>query len=168
MKRALLICVMFAAALSAGCETARYRSQPLAQVPYAKAYQEAQAVFAQYFPIASADPATGEIVGRPTPARVGPGRIISATPARKLARLRIREKSGVVVAEVRVQLQRQEADVYRAVRPITVDTEHPAHDAMADQALSPEQQQAWTTIGRDHALERAILADLLNRLTPKK
>ena len=168
MKRTVLICVVLSVALAAGCDVAPYRSQPLPQVPYAKAYQEARTVFAQYFPIASADPATGEIVGRPRPAQVTPGRVISATPARKIARMRIRHKGGAVVAEVRVEIQRQEADVYRAVQPITVDTEHPAHDAMAERALSPEQQQAWTTIGRDYALERAILTDLLNRLTPKK
>jgi hypothetical protein len=152
---------------AAGCGMQRYRAQPLGQVPYEQAFQAARTVFSQYFSVASADSVTGKIVGRPKVVEGAPDRLLGITPARQVAKMRIREKKdGQVYAEVRVDIQRQDAGAFRAMQPLTVETELPSRTPAQDTApISAEQDQAWQTTGRDEAKERDILADLLRRVS---
>jgi hypothetical protein len=144
----------------------QYRSQPLGQMPYADAFRAARQVFSQYFSVASADPRTGKIVGRPVMVEAAPERLLAVTPARQVAEMRIREKDGQVYAEVRVQVQRQDVEAFRAMQPVTVENELPSRTPAQDAgALSGEQNQAWQTTGRDEAKERDILNDLLNQVS---
>ncbi|KPK86225.1 MAG: hypothetical protein AMJ81_01905 [Phycisphaerae bacterium SM23_33] len=147
----------------------QYRSQPLGQVPYPEAFQAARTVFSQYFPVASADPQTGKIIGRPKLVEAAPDRLLGVTPARQVAKMRIREKKGgQVFAEVRVDVQRQDVEAFGAMRPVTVDNELPSRTPAQDVApISAEQNQAWQTTGRDAAKERDILMDLLRRVSEK-
>ncbi|KKK72727.1 hypothetical protein LCGC14_2901000, partial [marine sediment metagenome] len=140
----------------------------LGQVPYARAYREARAVFNQYFSIASADEESGKIVGRPRATETAPDRLLGVSPARHIAQMRVREKGGQVIVEVRVDIQRQDVGAYRAMQPITVDNDVPIRTPAEESgAVTAGQNQAWTTTGRDEALERTLLSDLLQRLATK-
>lgn len=164
----LLSWILLAGALgAAGCSMEQYRSQPLGQVPYAQAFEAARIVFSQYFSVASDDPRTGKIIGRPKLVEASPDRLLSVTPARQVAKMRIREKKdGQVYAEIRVDVQRQDLGALSAMQPITVDTELPSRTPAQDTGpISAEQSQAWQTTGRDEAKERDILTDLLQRVS---
>ena len=170
MNRSRLILTVLVAALWAGgCRTQRYRVQPLGQTPYAEAFQSGKTVFAQYFRVSSADPRTGKIVGRPKAVEAARDRLLGASSARQVATMRIRKKGGQVYADVRVEIQRQDTGAFSTMQPVTVHNELPSNiPTQEEAALTAEQDQAWQITGREHALERAILGDLLQRLTPAK
>ncbi len=158
--------LLAAAPVLAGCQMDEYRCQPLGEVAYDEAFRVGRAVLAQYFSIASADPQSGKIVSRPKPIKAAPDRLLGSSPARQLAILRIRRTGGDLYADLRVHIQRQDAGAARAMQPVTVQTEMPnVTPAEETAAVTTEQSQAWENVGRDHALERTILADLLRQLT---
>jgi len=159
--------VLLAAVLATGgCQAERSRSQPLGRVDYSHAFQAGRsALLARNFSIASADAASGEIVSRPKQIDAKPDRLLGSSLARQIARMQIRTKDGLVYAYLRVDVQRQDVGAARMMQPVAVDTERPSlTPAEEAAAITAEQDQAWETTGRDHALERAILADLLRRL----
>jgi len=166
MRRVVLTSALVGAVLlTGGCAAQQYRSQPLGEVSYGQAFQAARDVFSQYFSVASADRDSGRIVARPKPVEAAPSRLLGASPARHLATLRVREKDGQVFAQVRVEIQRQDVGAFRAMQPVTADNELPGRTPAQDTAaVSADQNQAWQTTGRDEALERTVLNDLLQRL----
>ena len=69
-----------------------------------------------------------------------------------------------VIADLRVEIQRQDLAARKHLQPITPDSERPGTPAEEGGALRAKQDQAWRTTGRDEALERRILSELLRRL----
>ena len=167
MKKTLFVLVASSVLFTVGCQGQRFRSEPLGEVDYAEAFRAGKTVLSQYFSIASADAESGEIVSRPKAVDAAKDRLLGSSPARKVARIRIRQKGDVVFADVRVDIQRQDVDAFRQMQPITVDNDvpnqTPADESAADTA---KQNQAWQRTGRDHRLENTILADL-NRAIKK-
>lgn len=165
--RTLTFIALIGALAAGGCQFDRYRSQPLGEVGYARAFAAGKTVMSQYFSIASADPETGKIVSRPESVKARRDRLLGSSPARQVATLRIRQKGDDIFADLRVEIQRQDATATRHMQPVTVDTELPSRTPAQETApLTAEQNQAWQTTGRDESLERTILADLLNSLAP--
>ena len=164
-KMSLVIFMMFVA----GCQAQQFRSQPLGEVDYAEAFQAGKTVLAQYFSVASSDAESGKIISRGTPVDAAKDRLLGASPARKVAQMRIRKKGEVVFADVRVDIQRQDVGAFRQMQPVTVDNQVP-NRTPADEAaaVTTEQNHAWQTTGRDNQLEQAILADLINALKKSK
>lgn len=164
MNRLALI-ILIGALAAGGCQLDQYRSQPLGQVDYGRVFDESKEVLSQHFSIDSADPVSGKIVSRPKEIDAPPDRLLGNSPARQVATMRIRRKGKEVFADLRVEIQRQDAVAIRQMQPLTVDTELPSRTPAQETApLSAEQKQAWETSGRDDALERTILAELLRRL----
>jgi len=167
MRQAMLIGMLWAAAWTAGgCTTGRYRSQPLGAVSYNLAFQQARAVFCQYFSVWEADYGKGKIVGRPKLIDTGTRGLLGPNPGREMATMRIRQKRGnEVVAEIRVEVERQDIVGARALQPVTQYNQYPTEaPVVTDGALTPQQDTAWTSVGRNDAVERAILRDLLQRI----
>jgi len=158
--------VLAAGMLSAGgCQSLGYNTQPLGDVGYAKAFQAGKVAMAQYFSVGSADAETGRITSRPQSADVGRDRLLGVSPARKVARLRIRRKGEQVYADVRVDVQRQDVDAMARMQPVTVNNDVPIQTpAQGRAALTSDQDQAWQNTGRDAALERSILDAMMDAL----
>ena len=154
-----------------GCNVATPgTTRNLGRVDYASAFATAREVMAEHFSVASADPATGIIESRPRPAQVRGERLLGGSPARHLAKLRIRHKDGQVVAVASVALQREGSAIHRTMyRPgenyDSVPNRTPAEDTAA---MTPEQTEVWRTERYDHALERKILDKLYRTLHPAK
>jgi len=161
--------VLATAMTAGGCTVGRYRSQPLGPVPYTLAFREARTVFCQYFSVAEEDQAKGKIVGRVKLVDTGPRRLLGPVPGREKATMRIREKGSNVIAEVRVEVERQDVAAVRALQPVTVYDELPTQSPLLESgALSPDQDQAWTGAGRNEAVERAMLRDLVERIAARR
>lgn len=169
MKKIFFFVVPIIVSCLVGCQGQRFRSQPLGKVDYAEAFQAGRTVLAQYFSVASFDAESGKIAGRPAPVDAARDRLLGASPARKVAEMRIRKKGELIFADVRVDIQRQDVGAFRQMQPVTVDNQVP-NRTPADEAaaVTTEQNQAWQTTGRDHQLEQAILADLINALKKSK
>ena len=167
MKHLTLVAVAVVSLL-AGCQPARYSSQPLGSVSYAEAFGAGQAAMERHFAVESVDPAEGTITARPGSFQAGRDRLLGDSPARRLATMRIIQKDDQVYAEVRVSIQRQAMGALRQMQPVTVDNELPTRTpAQESAAVTANQDQAWKTTARDQVLERAILSDLMN-LLPKE
>ena len=168
MKTLTFVALMGALA-AGGCQFERYRSQPLGEVGYARAFAAGKTVMSQHFSIASADSERGKIISRPEPIEASRDRLLGSSPARQVATLRIRQKGDEIFADLRVEIQRQDTGAIRLMQPVTVDTELPSRTPAQETApLTADQNQAWQTTGRNESLERTILADLLNSLAPEK
>ena len=165
-----LACVLLAGLLAAGgCQMERFRSQGLGRAGYGEAFDAGKAVLAQHFSIASADPASGRIVSRPRPLQPTADRLLGRSSGREVATMRIRQEGDHLFADLRVDIQRRDLGAARAMQPVTVDTELPTRTpAQESAAVTLEQDQTWITTGRNHLLERTILADLLKRLAKGK
>jgi len=152
-----------------GCHYERYRSQPLGAVDYTEAFRTARSVFGQHFSVAAADPDAGTIVARPQAVPAARDRLLGTSPARKVGKMLIRRSGDQVVADIRIDIQRQDVGATRHMQPVTADTELP-HQTPAQETgpLSAAQDQAWETTGRDEALEVAILRAILTRLSKKE
>ncbi len=160
--------VLLAAGLAGGCQAEPYRFRPLGRVGYGEAFQASEAALAQHFTIASADPATGWIICRPKAVQAPADRLLGSSPARQVARMQLRREGDEVLADLRVELQRQDVGAGRAMQVPTVDTQLPTRTPAQESAALPESDQRWETTQRDVALERAILADVLRRLAENK
>ena len=164
MKR--LAALAMALASLGGCQTQRYRSQPLGQVDYAEAFQASRLVLERYFPPGTADRDSGKIVSGARKVPAPRDRLLGGSTAREIATIRLRRRGEEVFADIRVTVQRQDVGAMRQMQPVTVDTEQP-NRTPADEAgaVSAAQDQAWQTTGRDAEMERRSLAELLERLS---
>ena len=165
MNRLALMALASLLVAAGGCNTTQYRSQPLGQVDYDKAFALSKEVFSEYFSIESASAKTGKIVGRPKAVEGAPDRLVGSSPARQIATMRVRQKDDLVFADIRVEIQRQDSIAARRMQPVTVETDYPGRTpAQEDAPLTIKQREAWQTTGRDDAVESKILTDLLGRL----
>lgn len=162
MKR---LSILLLPAILAGCQTNRFAAQPLPTNDYSRAFSLAKETFSQYFSIAVANSASGEIQGQPKSTGQVRDRLLGSAATRQVASMRLRQVGGQVLAEVRVENQSQALAFYGAVQPKTVYDEIPNQTPAQEGApLTAEQNQSWQTSGEDYALERTILNDLHNRL----
>ena len=165
MNRLALMALAGLLVAAGGCDTTQYRSQPLGQVDYDKAFAVSKEVFSEYFSIESASAKTGKIVGRPKSIEGAPDRLLGRSPARQIATMRVRRKDDLVFADIRVEIQRQGSIAAQQMQPVTVDTDYPGRTpAQEDAPLTMKQRDTWQMSGRDDAVESKILADLLGRL----
>jgi len=140
----------------------------LGDVSYADAFATSTETIAQHFSILSADAGTGEIRCRPKPVAAKDERLFSGSPARHLASLHLLRKDGLVVAQAAVAIQREGSSIHQARRNFGenydgVPNLTPAEDTAS---ITPQQEQLWQTESYDVALERRILDEIYNALTP--
>ncbi len=158
-----LVCALW------GCNVAGPgTTRNLGQVDYASAFEKGREVMGRHFSIASADPDSGLIEGRPTPVQVRGERILGGSAARHLATLRIRRSEAGIVAHASVALQREGSTIPRTAVPPeenydSVPTLTPAEETAA---ITPEQGDLWQTERYDHALQRRILEELYRAIHP--
>lgn len=166
IRATCLATILTAAGVLGGCTGELYRVQPLGTANYDDAFVAARTVMAQYFSVASADPATGRIVCRPKSVAGERDRLLGTSAARQTAEMRVRRMGGEVYVDLRVETQRQDLQATRRMQPVTVDNDVPSRTTIQQEsaALDASQDQAWVTTGRDHEAERAIMSDLLRRL----
>ena len=163
------VALLAAGLIAGGCEANQYSSRTLANVGYADAFRAGKTVLARHFSIAAADEVSGKIVSRPTPVEGARDRLIGVSSARQIATLRIRQKGQNVLADVRVDVQRQELAAFRHMQPVTVNNELPHQTPALDTAaVTPEQDQAWQDAGRNEAKEQEILEGLARELSRQK
>ena len=170
IRKIAILLATSAAVLLTGCNLpAPGTTRSLGEVEYASAFATARETMAQYFSIESADPQTGEIISRPKLIEAAPERLLGGSPARHLAKLRIRRKNGTIVAQASVALQREGSAIHHiSARPDEnydgVPTETPADETAA---ITSDQNVVWRTDKYDHALEHKILNQIYESLHPK-
>jgi hypothetical protein len=167
MKRLLIAIVGLC--LLAGCQEAqRYRTLALGEVDMTAAMTEAQAVLAQYFPIAQVDNETHKITSDPRPVQGPSVGLMTREWARELAVLRLRPEGKLVWADVSVIVQHQEAPQRRFMKPWTSLNDVPAPTpAQTDAPYTPEQEEAWQTVRHNEDVEAKILQDLYDAFHPE-
>ena len=162
-----LLAVMCLVAVSlTGCVTEAFRPQSLGNVSYSDAFTAAKSVLAQYFSIASDDPDSGRIVSRPNVVGDTTTRLLAKTMTRKTATMRIRRgPDGTVVADVRVDVQKQDTTAMQAMQvPVAGDDVGNNTPAQGTASASFDQQQAWQDAGRDAQMENTLIGDLRQRM----
>jgi hypothetical protein len=166
MKTLTMLAAVAMVSALAGCGTEQFRTQPLGTVDYNRAFQATRASLQQYFSIESADAGKGDI--RTRWSRTGSERsgLVSSSPTRRMATVRLRKESSQVLLDIRVTVERQGEAGYRAMQPVTVNNEVPNRPPAVEGAAgtTSEQNQAWQESGRDEGLENKIVADVLRRL----
>ena len=155
-----------------GCAGATTPGTPrsLGQVDYQSAFATGRETLAQYFTVASAKVESGLITARPSTAEMAPARLLGRAASRRTASLHIYKRDGLVYAHLSIAIQREGTDLYHTYTAnrenySQVPDKTPAEEAAA---TTPKQNEAWETIGYDHALERHILDDLHLALHPTK
>ncbi len=171
MNHAAIYAVWTLTLIAGGCNSFMPgTSRSMGDVSYESAFAEGQHVFGQYnFLIAGADPDTGEIRSHPKSDSARPDRLLTNSPARKIATLSLRRDDGQVVATLSVAIERlgsQEAMTIEASREnySSVPDQTPAE---IDAATTAEQNEVWTVDSYDHPLEQRMLDDLWQRLHPE-
>ena len=151
--------------LFGGAGSGRFRSHRLGQVEQSEAFEAARGVLGNYYTIASVDPDTWRIVSKPKMIPQSPSAILSTTPARERAELRIRRDNGFIWADVRVTIEHQQTGVYRSLSQFPdrrdVPNQTPAYE---DAPLTKEQNVLWRPAGYNLDVERRILQDLYERM----
>ena len=169
-KDVLLRCALLStisAGLLVGCSEAMPgTTRTLGDVKYESAFQAARKVMSQYFSVASADAEAGLITSRPKDLPMPKDILLGGSPRRQVAKLRIDRKDGQLVARASVAVELLGSVLNRRMQTVgedydTVPTETPAE---LEAATTPQQNQSWRVEKYDHAIERAILADLYKEL----
>ena len=183
MRRYGLLIALIAVALMAGCQSqrrfrytqvAKLRTPERLGVTYDQAFDVATGVLSDQFgAIDKRDRRSGEIHCKPTvyvPSRLGHRSLrspLSAASARfrRVAGIKIETRDGVVMAGVRVEIQREDTRARRQFASLRdpYDTEM---DASVDEGgEGGVENRVWTFIRFDDAAERDALADLVDRLS---
>ena len=149
----------------AGCQAEPVTTGRLGEVDYTAAFAGAREVFGQYYTIDSAEAATGRIVGVPRSVSAEPDRLLTLTPARERATLRLRRDGRTVWADIRVAVERLESTGYRSAQALhqlrDVPDRTPAQD---DAPLTQQQNEIWRPAGNNLQIEQRILIDLVDRM----
>jgi len=164
MKRRIatvMLCTV--AVLAVGCADRTVGTvKNLGPVDYDKAFAAAEKALSQHYTLARADADSGVIEARPRTVQGDPDKLIGASPARQLARMRIDREDGDVLARLSIAVQRQRTPVYRMIESSKDNYDTVPHETPAEQeaATTVEQNQAWQTQHYDRALEAQILEEL--------
>jgi hypothetical protein len=166
----LVVAVLAAGLMVGGCnQEFQGSSRSLGTVDYTSAFATANEVISQYYPVESADPATGVIQCRIKDVKAANERLLGGSPARQVATMKIVREGKDVTAYVTVALQRQGGDVFSAMPHVDenysgVPDRTPAEN---DAATTPEQNEPWRIYSYDHQAELKILEDLARAVGPK-
>lgn len=180
MRKYGLLIALIAVALMAGCQSqrrfrytrvAKLRMPDRAGVTYEQAFDVATGVLADQFgAIEKRDRGSGEIHCKPTvyvPSRLDHRPLrspLSAASARfrREASIKIEIRDGVVMAGIRVEIQREDTRSHRQFASLRdpYDTEM---DVAVDEG--DVENRVWTFVRFDDAAERDALADLVDRLS---
>jgi len=171
-RHGLATIALAAAGALAGCTVNAISptQRSMGEVSYESAFAAAREVIRKHFELASSDPDAGVIIARPKPVRAPAERILGgASPARHVAKMHLKSRGGIVIADVSVALQRQGSAGFRQMRPgenySTVPDQTPAQETAA---ITAEQDQTWRTDRYDRGMERRILNELYRALHPTK
>lgn len=170
IRHAWIVTAAAATCIVAGCnQPIPGTSRSLGTVDYTLAFAAANEVMTQYFSVLSSNPHTGIITSRPKPVEAPKERLLSGSPARQVATLRVRTEGKAVVVYATVALQRQGEAVLEQIRPgvdnyDSVPNQTPAE---RDGATTVEQNESWRTHGYAHNVERKILQDIYRSVNPK-
>jgi hypothetical protein len=160
-----------AAALAGGCNVSNPgSSRSLGNVAYPQAFAAANDVMSQYYSIASSDPVTGVITTRPKSVTAGPDRIISRSPARQTATMRVWARGSEVLADMTVAVERRGDPVLRQM-PQPGENYEGVPDqppSAREAATTTEQNESWRIEKYDHATEQKVLKDLYVSLHPQE
>jgi len=142
----------------------------LGDVSYDEALTVAREVMRKHFELAPGNPGDSEIVALPRPVDARARRILGGkSPTRQIATLRLQSRSGYVVANATVRLQRQGAAGFEQFGAdgnySTIPNETPSQKTAA---TTPQQNEAWETRARDRGMERTIVHELYDALHPGK
>ncbi len=158
-----------------GFERQRYQSRLIRDVSPQEVFQDAQEILRREFGPVRADPESLRIETRPVEFRTrttsGTARDLYRAPStmRRIARFVAAPAAGGAVARLRVEIERLDTERQDAFYP---DRGRRLSDAPADTpiqrdaATTQRQNTVWTFVKRDYRLERAILAELLERFAP--
>ncbi len=159
-----------------GIEKQRYQSRLIVEASPQEVFQAAQEILRREFGPVRADPESLRIETGPvefqTRTTSGTARDLYGAPSTMRRRARFvaaRAANGGAIARLRVEIerldtQRQEAfylDRQRRLSDAPGDT-----PIQRDAATTERQNTVWTFVKRDYRLERAILAELLERFAP--
>jgi len=164
-----IMMAVVAAGLLGGCNQALPgSSRQMDTVDYPAAFAAAREVMSQYYSLESHDVDSGIIQGRPKEIDAPHERILSGSPARQVATMRLRKEGDGIVAYASVAVQRQGRQVLQQLRPGTdsytsVPNETPAE---REAATTVEQNESWRTHGYAKDVEAKILQDLYRSLHP--
>ncbi len=164
MTRSMLIVAVAGASILAGCAAAEVGTErSLGAVSYTDAFNAARAVMGQYFTVASADVDNGVIESAP---QLVAGRPLGGGQGRQIVTVRLRRGDGTVTAYAAVMIQRQSSAAARQLAWPTGVYDGPPHQTPAEleAATTAEQNEAWITERRDHALEHQLLTDIHDAL----
>jgi hypothetical protein len=171
VRYAWIVAAALAAGMLVGCNQAMPgRSRALGTVEYSAAFAAAREVLAQYYSVESSDAETGVIQARPKRIDAPNERLLSGSPAREVATLRLRKEGKAVVAHTTVAVQRQGGPALQTMRGGTDTYSSVPDDTPAEReaATTVEQNESWRTHHYAHAVERKILDDLYRALHPKE
>lgn len=170
MTRIAILIGLLAVVLGGCTQELAGTTRGLGSVSYPAAFAAAKDVMVQYaFSIDSADPATGVIRSLPKGFEAGRDRILGGSPARKIAKITVRERGGEVVAVANVTIERQgEAESRRLLvsqqKYNSVPDETPAQ---VEGATTPEQNEVWHAERQDVTTERGMVEDIYQKLHPQ-
>ena len=171
--RRYALAALLAATMAGGCNVATPGSTRfLGEVDYPQAFASANDTMSQYFSIASFDATTGIIKARPKAIDAPPDRLLSRSPARQVATMRIWQRGKEILAEATVAVERRGDSVLRSMpQPAEAENYQGVPNLPPSQreaATTTEQNESWRIEKYDHATEGKILQDLYLSLHPKE
>lgn len=168
---------LFALAALAGCadrpqfETDQFRSMPMGQASYNTAFATSLNVMREYFSIGRHDNALGRIEARPELFnKTDPGTRLSEQhhaekPYRRTAVLKVRSNEGEIWADIRIQEERRDIRAYRQFSRLrAADDNFVSTPIDEETATEIEEEEVWTVVRQNRALEREILMHIHDRL----
>lgn len=167
MNKTARITLLWLATGLVGCgQLAPGSQQVLGESDYNDAFVKAKDIFAQYFSIESADPATGKITSRPKYDMASK----SLFPKRELATLSIDNQGGIILAQLSITVERQTSAASRQMNLYRENYDEVPNKspAFGEAATSAEQNQSWGFDHFDRALERRILQEMMLAINPNK
>ena len=169
--------VFLAAFLFAGCadrprlEPEQFRSMPMGEASYKTAFATSLNVMREYFSIGRTDDAIGRIEARPEMFnKTEPGTRLSEQhtaekPYRRTAVLKVRSNEGEIWADIRVQEERRDTRAYRQFSRLRAPDDNFVSTPIDEEtATDVEEEEVWTVVRQDRALEREILMRIHDRL----
>ena len=165
MQRTLLAVTALTLVVLGGCsQVTPGTSRSMGGVHYEDAVDVGRQVMSQNFPLAQIDERKGLVVSQPI--AVTSQQRIGGAQQRQIARLRLHREGGDVVASIAVEIQRQSAAAFRQMQRSSVayDGASSLTPAEVEAATTAEQNEAWTAIRYNHALEARLLDQLYRKL----
>ena len=169
--RIAMAATLVAVSLAAGCNVASPgSSRTLGKVDYPQAFAAANDVMSQYYSVASSDATSGVIKSRPKSVAASPDRIISRSPARQVATMRVWSRGEEVLADVTVAVERRGDSVLRQMPKPDMNYDNLPNQppSQREAATTLEQNESWRIEKYDHITEQKILKDLFLSLHPEK